>query len=269
MNAASISAQEPAEKEGNAIAKKAARVLRTRPIRAGFENSLSRYALGYACVTILRAMPRIRHQLRSMAYGHVQEEVNQGHSLRKKLYEKIESDLGKNKRVVAFFMSFTWPVLLQDSDADMLEEALHNLKGGLNGKELVLILNSPGGEALPAERIVNICRSFGNRKFSVIVPKMAKSAATMICFGADEIGMSQTSELGPIDPQIPIDDEHGHSTHYLAAHEILESYKELMDKANRTRGRTDPYLQQLLRFDARDIRRIVSAQQLSESIAVT
>jgi hypothetical protein len=41
-----------------------------------------------------------------------------------------------------------------------------------------------------------------------------------------------------------------------------------MVKANRTTGRVDPYLQQLARFDARDIRSIKSAVQLSESIAV-
>lgn len=91
----------------------------------------------------------------------------------------------------------------------------------------------------------------------------------MVCFGANKIGMSKTSELGPIDPQIPIEDERGRVIKYLAAHEIIESYEELMAKANRTRGRLEPFLQQLARFDARDIRRIVSAQELSENIAVT
>jgi ClpP class serine protease len=134
-------------------------------------------------------------------------------------------------------------------------------------KELALVLNSPGGEALPAERIVNICRSFSPNGYTVIVPKMAKSAATMICFGAKEIGMGRTSELGPVDPQILVESKD--SMKYYAAHEIIESYEELMKKANRTKQKADPYLQQLYRFDARDIRRIRSAQQLSESIAVT
>lgn len=203
-----------------------------------------------------------------MTYSHVLDEVNQGHRVRKHLYEKLEKTLGAKKQVVAFFTSFVFPVMLQDQDADMLEEVLHNSRLA-SGVELVLLLNSPGGEALPAERIVNICRSFSGNNFSVIVPKMAKSAATMVCFGANRIGMCKTSELGPIDPQIPIEDERGRVTKYLAAHEIIESYKELMTKANKTRGRLEPFLQQLARFDARDIRRIVSAQQLSESIAVT
>ncbi len=92
------------------------------------------------------------------------------------------------------------------------------------------------------------------------------SAATMICLGASEIHMSPTSELGPIDPQIEVRDQGAKK--YLAAHEVIESYNELMNKANRTRGRVEPFLQQLNRFDARDIRRIKSAQALSESIAI-
>jgi len=203
-----------------------------------------------------------------MTFSHLLEEVNQGHRVRKSLYQSIEKKLGKNKRVIAFFTSFIFPVMLQDQDADMLEEILHNSRMA-NDSELVLLLNSPGGEALPAERIVNICRSFSNSRFSVIVPKMAKSAATMICLGACKIGMSKTSELGPIDPQIPVEDNQGQVTKYLSAHEIIESYTDLFSKANKTKGNLEPFLQQLARFDARDIRRIVSAQELSESIAIT
>jgi hypothetical protein len=204
--------------------------------------------------------------MRAMTYAHLLAEVNQAHTIRHQLYVNLEKQFKQKVKVVALFTSFSMPVLIQDVDADMLEEVLQNTP--LNGKELVLLINSPGGEALPAERIVNICRSYSNGKFCVIVPKMAKSAATMICLGANKIGMSRTSELGPIDPQIAIYDERGNVIKYLAAHEIIESYNELMSKANRTRGRVDPFLQQLARYDARDIRRIRSAQELSKSIAV-
>jgi hypothetical protein len=151
-------------------------------------------------------------------------------------------------------------------DADMLEEVLQNTAMG-SDDELVLMINSPGGQGFAAERVVNICRSYSGGTFSVIVPKMATSAATMICLGASQIHLSRTSELGPVDPQIEVQDEGGKK--YLAAHEIIESYKELMARANQTRGRVEPFLQQLNRFDARDIRRIKSAQDLSESIAIT
>jgi len=200
-------------------------------------------------------------------FSHVLEEANQGHSTRKTLYTDLEHALGPNKKVVAFFTSFVFPVILQNQDADMLEEVLRN--SDMDGKKLVLLLNSPGGAALAAERIVNTCRCFSKDGFSVIVPKMAKSAATMVCLGANTIGLSGTSEMGPIDPQILIHDDHGRPTGYKAAHEIIESYNDLIKQANKTKGRLEPYLQQLARFDARDISSIRSAQQLSESIAIT
>lgn len=194
------------------------------------------------------------------------QEIHQGHELRRNIYSKLEVALGGEHRVVSVFTSFRYPVILEDSDADMLEEVLSTTD--LDGRRLMVVLNCPGGDGMAAERIVNICRTFGNNHFSVIVPKMAKSAATMVCLGADEIIMSSTSELGPIDPQILIRNERGEPEKYQAAHEILESFYYLLGEANTTKGRIEPYLQQLARFDARDIRNIESAQDLSESIAV-
>lgn len=204
---------------------------------------------------------------RSLTFSRLLQEVNQGHAIRRSLYQTLEKQLGQDKKVIAFFTSFTFPVLIEDNDADMIEELLNN--SNMNGRELILLLNSPGGDALAAERIVNICRTYSKNGFTVIIPKQAKSAATMICFGAKKICMSKTSELGPIDPQIVLYDERGRPASYKAAHEIIDSYNDLIEKANRTTGRIEPFLQQLARFDARDIRSIRSAIQLSENIAVT
>jgi len=201
---------------------------------------------------------------RQHTYTRILQEAQQDHPMRRSLYESLETALGNKAVVISLFTSFRWPVLLEDTDADMLEELLQNCD--CPSKDLVLVINSPGGEAFAAERIINVCRSFSPKGFRAIVPKMAKSAATMVCLGATEISMSSTSELGPIDPQIAVQD--GEDVRYLAAHEIIESYKDLFRKANRTKGRLEPFLQQLQRFDARDIRRIVSAQDLSASIAV-
>lgn len=66
-----------------------------------------------------------------------------------------------------------------------------------------LLIHSPGGDPNAAEQIVNqiLARTDNIR---VIVPLSAKSAATMISLVADTIIMSDSSELGPIDPQIPV-----------------------------------------------------------------
>jgi ATP-dependent protease ClpP protease subunit len=206
----------------------------------------------------------------SNTFGELLSETRQGHPIREPLYKEIEGLLEAQfkvkARVAAFFTSMVFPVAIENSDADMIEEMLQNTD--LTGRHLFLILNSGGGDGLAAERIVNILRTCGGGTFSVIVPKMAKSAATMICFGADKILLGPTSELGPIDPQIPKRDESGRVADYQAAHEIIEAYEELLKQANTSQGRLEPYLQQLARFDARDIRRIKSSQNLAADIAV-
>ena len=72
----------------------------------------------------------------------------------------------------------------------------------LHDKDIFLLLLSRGGEIEPAYQISKICRTFANSKFVVAVPRAAKSAATLIALGADEIHMGMLGELGPIDPQV-------------------------------------------------------------------
>jgi len=79
---------------------------------------------------------------------------------------------------------------------------------GIEGNDLDLILHSPGGSPEAADSIVSVLRSqFKNVR--VLVPVMAKSAATMIALSADEILMPISAELGPIDPQFLLSDGRG------------------------------------------------------------
>lgn len=71
-----------------------------------------------------------------------------------------------------------------------------------NDKPLLLVILSGGGEPGAAYLIGKLCREFANSKFVAVVPRYAKSAATLLCCAADEIHMGSLSELGPIDPQI-------------------------------------------------------------------
>lgn len=68
---------------------------------------------------------------------------------------------------------------------------------------LRIILNSPGGDGNTAEKIVDMCRNYC-KKMELIIPNMAKSAATIVALGSDEIIMGYCSEIGPIDAQVPI-----------------------------------------------------------------
>lgn len=68
-------------------------------------------------------------------------------------------------------------------------------------KPLLLIVNSSGGDVASAYFIAKLCRQSTKHTFKVAIARQAKSAATLICCGADQIHMGSLSELGPIDPQ--------------------------------------------------------------------
>ena len=80
------------------------------------------------------------------------------------------------------------------------------------GTPLDLLLHSPGGDVNAAEKLVLMLRAkvegaaapTDDGALRIIVPDWAKSAATLMSLGADRIVMSDTSELGPIDPQFTV-----------------------------------------------------------------
>lgn len=194
-------------------------------------------------------------------HSKVLTERNQDLDTRKHLYDTIENCIGMP--VISYMTSFHFPVMIDDSDAEILEQVLRasNLKKGF-----ALLISSPGGDPLAAERIINLCR--GNSKtnaFTSIVPGKAKSAATIICMGSSEIWMGVGSELGPIDPQI-ITREDG-KTAIFSANTIIRSYNALFEKATKEQGHIEPYLQQLSHYDERAVYDYKVAVDLSSSIA--
>jgi len=192
----------------------------------------------------------------------VMTEQNQGHETRKRIFIELEKEL--KIPVASFFTSFRFPVMIEDVDADMLEGVLQkmDLSSGL-----VLFISSPGGDGLSAERIINVCRSYSKTNdYWVIVPGKAKSAATMICFGASKIIMGPTSELGPIDPQLTTS-ENG-MVRRFSVYNVVESYDDLFSRAVNEKGNLQPYLQQLANYDEREIKEFRAALSLSEDIAI-
>lgn len=85
------------------------------------------------------------------------------------------------------------------TDADSIYQAISLFK---ERKPIALFIHSVGGQVEPAYLISKLCREHSQSRFISIVPRKAKSAATLICCGSDEIHMGSLTELGPIDPQI-------------------------------------------------------------------
>lgn len=89
---------------------------------------------------------------------------------------------------------------------------------GNKEKDILLILYSKGGLVEPAYLISKCCKEYAKEKFIAAIPRQAKSAATLLAVGANEIHMGLMSELGPIDPQIGNYPAQGlgHAVEYLA-----------------------------------------------------
>lgn len=71
-----------------------------------------------------------------------------------------------------------------------------------------------------AEKLMGMLRRHvGDGSLRIIVPDFAKSAGTVMVLGADRVVMSDTSELGPIDPQAPLFDRWQSVQNYLDAYD--------------------------------------------------
>jgi hypothetical protein len=117
-------------------------------------------------------------------------------AIRKERIRELQRLRGNSKLIV--YYSFE---LLDFTDTQYFYEILISL--GKIG-DLDLFLLSPGGFSDPAFKIARLCQEIAKGKFSVLIPYYAKSAATMLALGADELVMGPPSELGPIDPQIQL-----------------------------------------------------------------
>jgi len=111
----------------------------------------------------------------------------------------------------------------------------------LEGKaqvDLDVLLQSPGGDIDIAEKIVYMCRGRA-QSLRVIIAESAKSAATLIALAADEIVMGDTSELGPIDPQIVTTTKSGQAISRPAL-SFLDGLKAIQEEVKKAGGTLSP-----------------------------
>jgi Serine dehydrogenase proteinase len=117
--------------------------------------------------------------------------------VREFLYERLENKKGLLDKYNILLMHDN--TQLYRGDADNIYNAITSFS---ESKPILLVLYSPGGDIAAAYLISKLCREHAQGRFIVVVPRKAKSAATLLCCGANELHMGSLSELGPIDPQI-------------------------------------------------------------------
>lgn len=162
---------------------------------------------------------------------------------RQKLIAEIEALLtaryGTPNRVVTYVLRFGHSrTMMHTADVPSLETALSSISGS---NQINLILHSPGGDGTIVEKMVDMCRSHlagENHRFRVIVPNIAKSAATLLSLGADQILMGYCSELGPIDPQVAI--AVSGMTQWVSAFAFVEARDKLMGQIVEATKKKEP-----------------------------
>ena len=129
------------------------------------------------------------------------------------------------------------------------------------GTRITLLLDSPGGDVDAAEKMVHLLHetcsqpSGSTGDLQVVVPNSAKSAATLIAIGADRILMSDSSELGPIDPQLLLSDDYS-----VPVFALLRAYDEAEQRCIRYPD-NGAFAAELGKFDAilvAEMRQVVS-----------
>ena len=134
---------------------------------------------------------------------------------------------GTGPRLVCYVAGSRLECMINQNDTVPFVDLLYNIKEGEN---IDLLLHTIGGSVDAAEKLIRLVRSkVGNGQLRVIVPEFAKSAGTLMVLGADCVVMSDTSELGPIDPQMQFSDSRG-NIRWHSVQNYLDAYREHYDK---------------------------------------
>lgn len=106
-------------------------------------------------------------------------------------------------------------------------ELFRDEKNAFSGRDVALILDSTGGNAEAAYRIARLFQRKA-KSFAVVVPRFAKSAATLLSLGAETIILGEDAELGPLDVQIW---DHDHEERRVSALDTVQAVEQLEDSA--------------------------------------
>lgn len=148
-------------------------------------------------------LPVAPQQTRAIEKTPMFTAMNAARYQRQTLIREIEA---KNPTLLCYVAGLKAPV--DRSDTLGFVDMLHNVTPG---EQIDLMLHTPGGDVDAAEKLINLLRSTVGEggQLRMIVPDFAKSAGTLMALGANSIVMSDSSELGPIDPQVSLKDGNG------------------------------------------------------------
>lgn len=114
----------------------------------------------------------------------------------------------------------------RDDEITIVKE-LEVIKTPKENNRIIILLNSGGGNIYSSIKIVKLLRTKAD-EIVIVVPQYAKSAATMMCLGANQIVMGEQSELGPLDKPIEHPDREGFA---ISALDVIQGLDYLQKRA--------------------------------------
>jgi hypothetical protein len=88
--------------------------------------------------------------------------------------------------------------LFEEDDIDVLYTCLQQIG---RAPRLAIVLHTMGGRVGVSRKIHTLFRNYAE-EVTVLVPRKARSAGTLLCLGANRIVMTAVAELSPLDPNI-------------------------------------------------------------------
>lgn len=149
---------------------------------------------------------------------------------------RLLKEMGKARSslVISYFTSFREGPGSGINDQDIRVIERHIIKAKSDGVKAVdIFLCTTGGTStFPWDFLAMFREHMPDGRLGVIVPYWAYSAGSCMALGADEIVMSPSGVLGPVDSQVPIRGQYG----MLVGSRILNSYRNFLQRL--TGGRT-------------------------------
>jgi ATP-dependent protease ClpP protease subunit len=169
----------------------------------------------------------------------------------------------KTNRKLLCYVSGIAAQVSRDDTAGFVD-MLHNVS---HGEPVDLLLHTPGGDIDAAEKLITLLRATVGEAGSlrVVVPDFAKSAGTLIALGANSIVMSDSSELGTIDPQIWLKDCSGNDI----CHSVLNYIDAFNQHATQLRENPDDPVSKMMmeKFDPTVLRKFENVRNRARTFA--
>jgi hypothetical protein len=105
-------------------------------------------------------------------------------------------------------------------------------RGLQEGRDVCIVLHTWGGDADAAYHIgIRLQNLVKDRKLIMVVPRLAKSAGTLLACAGDKIYATPITELGPVDPQVLVPS----TGRYISATKISDSLKQVIETIEETK----------------------------------